>query len=344
MADPLWHTAIVAMPFNGADGSTAVVDLKGHAFTAYGDARITTADGVFGGACAVFDGTGDYLRADAVMPDAVFSYQSWSAAFWVRTAVPGKVLLDFDDTFHNALFQVLISGAGQIQIANLNGTRLTGATSIADGAWHYVVAGKAGLTSDAYFYVTVDGVLDGVVALTDYWASTNVRLAIGAQVRYRDAAKDFVGKLDDLIIRVGPTGWGHAFKVPVAAFGVEFGGVVAAVAGGVPLTFAAGSPPQPMSAKHVRSLDRLVDLENGGRGRVIGTTKNVGNPDYPVSRRVRLLRKRDGFLAREGWSDAGGNYLFEHVRHDIEYIVLSHDHTGVYNAVIADSVTPDLMP
>lgn len=87
-----------------------------------------------------------------------------------------------------------------------------------------------------------------------------------------------------------------------------------------------------------------VDTEHGGRGRVIGTTRNTGIPDYPVSRRVRLARKRDGVLARETWSDAAGNYLFEHVRHDIEYVVTAHDHTGLYNAVIADSVTPELMP
>ncbi|HMW55124.1 LamG-like jellyroll fold domain-containing protein [Accumulibacter sp.] len=85
------------------------------------------------------------------------------------------------------------------------------------------------------------------------------------------------------------------------------------------------------------------DVENGGAGRIDGTTKNVGSPNYPVSRRVRLHRKRDGVLARETWSDAAGDYHFEHVRHDIEYVVTSHDHTGLYNAVIADAVTPVLM-
>ena len=88
----------------------------------------------------------------------------------------------------------------------------------------------------------------------------------------------------------------------------------------------------------------LLDAEHGGRGRIVGTTKAAGTPDYPVSRRVRLLRKRDGVLARETWSDAAGNYVFDRIRHDLTYVVMSHDHTGLYNAVIDDAITPDLIP
>ncbi len=100
----------------------------------------------------------------------------------------------------------------------------------------------------------------------------------------------------------------------------------------------------PVSAFCLRGGALLVDVENGGDGRIVGTTKNIGTPDYPVSRRVRLLRKRDGQLVREGWSDAAGNYTFDHIRRDVEYVVLGHDHTGVYNAEVADSLLPDQMP
>jgi hypothetical protein len=88
----------------------------------------------------------------------------------------------------------------------------------------------------------------------------------------------------------------------------------------------------------------LLDAEHGGRGRIVGTTKAKGETNYPVARRVRLLRKRDGALARETWSDAAGNYVFDHIRHDVVYILMSHDHTGLYNAVIDDAITPDLIP
>jgi hypothetical protein len=343
--DPLWHLARVAMHFDGAEGSTAAVDLKGNAFTAYGNAHITTADGVFGGSCAVFDGAGDYFRSDLPMPSLSFAYEPFSIAFWVRTTAAGVVVLDFDDTYAGGLWQVKINGAGAIEVIRASVVWLTGTVAVNDGAWHRVVVGKVGSRiPDLWVFIAVDGVQCGLVKSNDTFATTNSRLAIGAQVLTRDPAKDFIGKIDDLVIHLGNSGVADfAFGLPPAAFGDTFGGVVSALLGG-PFSAAVGSPLPAMSPALVHSCGRLVDLENGGIGRVVGTTKNVGNPDYAVSRRVRLLRKRDCQLAREQWSDAAGNYEFAHVRHDVEYIVLGQDHTGVYNAVIADSVIPDLMP
>lgn len=332
------------MHFDGVEGATSVLDLKGNSWTAYGDARITTADGVFGGSCAVFDGAGDYFRSDA--PIGGFGYQCFSMAFWVRTVASGRVILDFDDTYHNGLWQLWINAAGFVELIRASAVWFTSGTAVNDGAWHRVVVGKMGFfPSWMWLYCTIDGLLSGAMLnSSDYFSSTNVRMAIGAQVRYRDAAKDFVGKIDDLVLHLGPTGFAtDAFSLPSAAFGDTFGGVVSALVG-VPLSATVGGQIPAQSPALLSGCRPLVDLEHGGRGRVTGTTKNVGNPDYPVSRRVRLLRKRDGQLAREMWSDAGGNYDFTHVRHDVEYIVLSQDHTGVYNAVIADFVTPDLMP
>ena len=51
--------------FNGADASTSFPDARGygtpHAMTANGNVQIDTAQSVFGGASALFDGTGDYI-------------------------------------------------------------------------------------------------------------------------------------------------------------------------------------------------------------------------------------------------------------------------------------------
>lgn len=345
MDDPVWHSALVAMHFDGVEGATSAVDLKDNVFTAYGDAHITTADGAFGGSCAVFDGAGDYFRSDAPVAGMVFSYAAWSISLWVRTAASSRVLLDFDDTYHNQLFQLRINAGGFVEMWRLGAAWFAGTIAVNDGAWHRVVVGKAGgaigLTS---VYITVDGALCYLAPSNDYFASTNVQMAIGAQVRYRDAAKDFVGKIDDLVIHLGPTGFAaDAFIVPPAAFGDTFGGVVSALLGG-PFSAAVGSPLPAMSPALVHSCGRLVDLENGGIGRVVGTTKAFGNPNYPVSTRVRLQRRRDAQLVREVWSDAAGNYEFTNIRHDVLYTVSSIDHTGAYNGVIADPVTPDLMP
>lgn len=83
----------------------------------------------------------------------------------------------------------------------------------------------------------------------------------------------------------------------------------------------------------------------GGNGRIHGDVKKVGSPDAPVWRRVRLFTRREGILVREQWSDAvTGAYSFEYINPSLEYTIVAYDHTGVYQAVISDNPTIDLMP
>jgi len=99
----------------------------------------------------------------------------------------------------------------------------------------------------------------------------------------------------------------------------------------------------------VRALPRLQmsrDLsEIGGDGRIAGTVKVDSTPDYPVWRRVRLFAKRDGRLVREMWSDpVTGAYAFDYINRALQYVVIAHDHTGAYQAVVSDTPTVDPMP
>ena len=95
-----------------------------------------------------------------------------------------------------------------------------------------------------------------------------------------------------------------------------------------------------------RPLARTRDLSDlGGRGRITGLVKNDGNPDYPVWRRVRLFDQRDNRLVAEQWSDpVTGRYSFDYVNEARRYVVVSYDHTGVYNAEVLDAMTPEPMP
>lgn len=56
---------VLMLHCNGADASTTFTDssLSPHTVTANGNAQIDTAQSVFGGASALFDGTGDYLES-----------------------------------------------------------------------------------------------------------------------------------------------------------------------------------------------------------------------------------------------------------------------------------------
>jgi hypothetical protein len=97
-----------------------------------------------------------------------------------------------------------------------------------------------------------------------------------------------------------------------------------------------------------RSLGGLIfsasrDFENGGLYKVIGTTKVKGSPDYAVSRRVRLHDQLTGLVVREQWSQAGtGAYAFTRIRRGVFYVV-SFDHTGAFNGVIATGVASEAM-
>lgn len=88
----------------------------------------------------------------------------------------------------------------------------------------------------------------------------------------------------------------------------------------------------------------LRDQQYGGLHRIVGTVKQVGTPNQPVARRVRLFRMRDGVFIRETWSSTTGDYAFEWIDGSETYFVASFDHTGLYGAVIADGLTPELMP
>lgn len=70
-------------------------------------------------------------------------------------------------------------------------------------------------------------------------------------------------------------------------------------------------------------------------------TLNVGTPNAPVRRRVRLHNQRSGRLIQEVWSNgSNGEALFFRMLPGIYYIV-SFDHTGFYGAEAeSDIVVP----
>lgn len=87
------------------------------------------------------------------------------------------------------------------------------------------------------------------------------------------------------------------------------------------------------------------DMEFAGNGKVTGTVKEKNTPaNTPLRRRVRLVREIDGLQIRETWSDAStGAYEFLQIDERHKYSVISYDHLANYRAVIADSLTPELM-
>ena len=88
------------------------------------------------------------------------------------------------------------------------------------------------------------------------------------------------------------------------------------------------------------------DMEFSGKGFIAGTVKRDADPvDVPLRRRVRLHRDVDGLMVRETWSDAAtGAYRFDDINEAYKYTVVTYDHLHDYRAVIADNITPELLP
>lgn len=119
---------------------------------------------------------------------------------------------------------------------------------------------------------------------------------------------------------------------------------VTALAGYTSLLTLYPPPLVPTVRALTKAISADIDVEDGGNYKVTGTTKVKGAPDSPVSRRVRLHDQLSGRVVREVWSTAGtGAYAFVRIRLGVFY-VLSLDHTGINNGVIATNVTSETMP
>ena len=115
-------------------------------------------------------------------------------------------------------------------------------------------------------------------------------------------------------------------------------GELVVLSGQIPITAA-------VTAQLLPRIARGLDQELGGRGRIVGTVKREGTPPAPVWRRVRLLEEQSGRLVAETWSDPQtGAYAFTWIKLNRPYTVLAYDHTGMFRAVVADSLIPEPMP
>jgi len=83
------------------------------------------------------------------------------------------------------------------------------------------------------------------------------------------------------------------------------------------------------------------DLFDGGDCFIAGTvTVNT----IPARRLVRLYDLRSGRLINSTWSAENGAYRFDYIKGGgLQYLVLAHDYEAIYNAVVADFVTPEVL-
>lgn len=206
---------------DGADASTTFTDSSASArtVTANGNAQIDTAQSVFGGASALFDGTGDYLT----VPDSTdfnFGTNPFTIDFRARNngGTGGVIAFTFgrDGSAGSIQFRTLNTGTTWNFRTNsaAAGEQTSSSATVVDGTWYHVAIVKNGST----FTFFLDGVSQATLtdagdysAQSDGWVIGSRRNSAGAV----DAG--WPGWIDEFRVS-NVARWTTNFTPPTAAY------------------------------------------------------------------------------------------------------------------------------
>lgn len=327
MADPFFLNTPVILPLDGANNSTSIgnAGAKGMSISVNGGAKLSTDQSKFGGASLKLSGDSDYLAfPDVQLGSGDFTLECW---VYLRSAPTG--------------YAALMIGTGGSGGVYLYGSRLifypintSNTETLSLNAWHHVAA----VRSADKLYLYIDGVASAIASGISGAYKVNT---IGAD-RGVQGTQSYI---DDVRFTAGVARYSGNFTPPGAADTTR-PDIYSRSVNLARRAFAIDTSPavvKPLAAGTTRN--RESDLLFGGRGRISGVTKVKGTPDAAVSTRVRLIREKDGLLIRETWSDpVTGAFTFNYINHSIKYTVLTYDHNHNERAVVADNLTPELMP
>jgi hypothetical protein len=199
---PMYINNVLHM--NGADASNTFTDIVGVVWTAHGNAQIDTAQYKFGGASAIFDGTGDYIDTP---DDADFTFGSvdFTVDLWVKYGGglfylfgQGPYAASYPPNFSlSSVFAMINSSIFSVNF--VNGSTVWTASKPAtlnDNNWHHLAMIRHGNN----LYAAVDGVFGVARDITGLSAN--------------DSANKFsIGSLGEYVASFGFTGWIDEFRV-----------------------------------------------------------------------------------------------------------------------------------
>jgi hypothetical protein len=209
-ADPYFSSVSVLLHM---DSSWA--DQKGHSFTAYGGAAISSASPKFGAGCGSFTAASSSYISCATDSSLKFT-GDFTTEGWLSTTTttndgsPFRHIFSFGTV--SGSFAAIINASGQIAVGDdSSGVILTASASIADGSWHHWAYARVSGTGRLF----IDGALQGSVSDTTSWNSSSTYLNIGT---YTSGAGRFNGLQDDFRITNGVGRYTSSFTSPSAAF------------------------------------------------------------------------------------------------------------------------------
>lgn len=148
-ADPYAAFVTSLLHFNGSNGSTTIIDVKGNAWACSGNAQLSTTAPLYGSASALFDGNNDSIYSTSA---AGFAYGTGDYCIDIafKLAATGSVqtLCDYRPASTNGAYPCLyVNASNQIEYYVNTGVRITGTTTLTSGTLYRArVARVSGIT------------------------------------------------------------------------------------------------------------------------------------------------------------------------------------------------------
>lgn len=229
--DPSWTSVIALLHMNGANNATTFTDEKGHAFTAVGNAKVSTAQSKFGGSSLLLDGAGDYLsspsHADWALGSGNFTIEAFVrlAGYATNNGGQYKSAIVAKDVNANRSFGFFVTGTSSSFTSldfvgfsdNSTGyTAVSGSYTFNLNTWYHVAAVRSG----NLVYLFVDGVLlnAGGTAFSRTIQTTTNALLVGAS-EFDATYKYYLnGNIDELRITKGVARYTANFTPPAEEY------------------------------------------------------------------------------------------------------------------------------
>lgn len=360
--DPHISAVLMLLHCDGVDGSTTFTDSSRapKTVTAYGNAKVSTAQSKWGGASLALDGSGSYISSPASI-DYAFGTGDFCLEAWVRLAAyptSDGILFSLRNPTAGAYSNLTkINSAGKVGWSDGIAWRES-TSAVALHQWAHIAFSRAG----GVFRIFIDGVksYEGVHPVDISGARVMQFGAYDADTGV-PVGGFLAGFADDLRITKGVARYTADFTPPNGPFSDETVGAatvqrkLGVKQSASPILLSGGSAGDtvmtlPPATIHLDRQDANGTETNAPatRYRIPGprwVKEKTASTNVPLRRRVQLYNQRDSRLVREVWSDpVTGEYSFDNIRGDTTYFVIAFDHTGHYRAVIADNLTPEPIP
>lgn len=323
--------------FDGANGSTTLTDgaTPANTGTCFGTTALSTTQFIQGSASLRLPGTSTSHYAEitaagggglSMTGDFALSFRLWRDTTGSGTPLSCPTgLQPFFEAGSGITMQWSgLGAAGTLNVGDIPaGEFVAVALTRKDGIFRAFAGGFLAATSPVAVTATIDL---GTLILGKYAPNGNF---------------PFAGYIDQLTIYKNEVPWLHAYDPDTLAANDTCNPKSLSLLDAL-ITHA---PTWPMPDREVLTGSSVRDIYFGGRGRVAGTVKTKGTPNFATRARVRLINELDGVCLREQWSDAvTGEYSFDWVDPALRYTVVAYDHTHSFRAVIADNLSPSLIP